>query len=309
METNNTTVGDGRKRRLFGLMRRKDTDDVKNKNKTTTTKSPKPLSSSALASMPINLPAAGLADKTPLNHPTSPMSPPRSGLTSPASPSSSQARRAVSTSPRLLSPASSLIFERDVQEPIPQVPADGEANIPAHFTTEDRIPPVLEASSIAIAGNVDPDAVEILRSTAHIPATAAVQPRSNSSSQQTQDILGLIDEGGMAASMHSSYGGLDSTDVRRLSFISFADVVQAEHAEHQQAADYTMGRTSSPPLSSGRDSAKNINSLSVPGSPVGSFGPSEVVVTETMSQALRLAETTGGNIAVAEVGERVDKGN
>jgi len=309
METNNTATGDGRKRRLFGLMRRKDADDVKNNDTTTTTKSPKPLSSSALATTPINPPAAGLVDKPPLNHPTSPISPPQSGLASPASPSSSRARRAVSPSPRLLSPASSLIFERDVQDPIPQLPADGEVNIPAHFTTEDRIPPVLEASSIAIAGNVDPDAVEILRSTAHISATAAVQHRSNSSSQQAPDSLGLIDEGGMAASMHSSYGGLDGTDVRRLSFISFADVVQAEHAEHQQAADYTMGRTSSPPLSSGRDSAKNHTGLSVPGSPVGSFGPSDVVVTETMSQALGLAENTGGSISVAEAGERIDKGN
>jgi hypothetical protein len=304
MEADNAVVGDGRKRRLFGLIRRKDANDKNNNTTATISKSRGSIPTSAAVSIPSNPTATGYQGTSPPNHPTSPISPPLSGLTSPASPSPSRARRGVSPSPRLLSPASSLIFERDVQEPVPQLPADAEANIPTHFTTEDRIPPVLEASSIAIAENFDPDAVEILRSTAHFPATGAVQARSNSTSQQAPDALGLIEEGGMTASMQSSYGGLDTTDVRRLSFISFADVVQAEHAEHQQVSDYTIGRASSPPLSSGRDSAKSPTGLSGPGSPVGSSGPSEVVVTETMSQALRSAEISGGSTAVGEVSEK-----
>ena len=40
----------------------------------------------------------------------------------------------------------------------------------------------------------------------------------------------------------SNYGSLDAADVRRLSFISFADVVHAEHA-----ADHASGRDSLPP--------------------------------------------------------------
>ena len=39
----------------------------------------------------------------------------------------------------------------------------------------------------------------------------------------------------------SSYGALDPTDVHRLSFISFADVVQSEHAHPTSASDLAMG--------------------------------------------------------------------
>src|SRR5258708_7739329 len=50
----------------------------------------------------------------------------------------------------------------------------------------------------------------------------------------------------------SNYGALDSTDVRRLSFISFSDIVQSEHAEHVGGRDsiYVAGLSS---LSSGHN--------------------------------------------------------
>merc|ERR1711939_391135 len=64
----------------------------------------------------------------------------------------------------------------------------------------------------------------------------------------------------------SNYGALDSTDVRRLSFISFSDIVQSEHAEHAGSRDsiYVAGLSS---LSSG-----NNRSPSPIRSPVSSQG-------------------------------------
>lgn len=284
MDTATAPPEAAKKRRLLTLLRRKDAKADGNHDLTTT----KPLPVSATNSRSY--------------HPTSPISPPRSvsGLGSPTSTSPRRiTARSPLPSPRLLSPASSLIFERDVQEPVPQIPADAEGNIPTHFTTEDRIPPVLEASSIAIAGNVDPDAVEILTSSAHIPAalrgTGSSYPPTQSASQSS-DGLGVwsMDEGAMSNSAHSAFGGVDGADVRRLSFISFADVVQAEHAELQHHS-FTEGLLGvSPPLSSGRESAKSPHMSSIPGSPVGSFGSGgEGVVTETMSKALGLVESSG----------------
>lgn len=72
-----------------------------------------------------------------------------------------------SSSPGLHSPASSQIFERNVQEPEPS-PA-----IPAHIKTEDHIPAALDASSLAITDNhLNPDEVEIVMHAAHQPAAA-----------------------------------------------------------------------------------------------------------------------------------------
>jgi hypothetical protein len=67
----------------------------------------------------------------------------------------------------LHSPASSQIFERNVQEPEPS-PA-----IPAHIKTEDHIPAALDASSLAITDDhLNPDEVEIVMHVAHQPAAA-----------------------------------------------------------------------------------------------------------------------------------------
>jgi len=279
-EDDATTSAEGKKRRLFGLLKGKDgKKDAETRSKSGTK-----------------------VDDVP----TTPISPPRSGLTSPGSPSPSRVPGGLrSSSPRLLSPASSLIFERDVHDPAKELPADAEAHIPAHIATEDRIPPVLEASSIAIAENVDPDAVEIVTSSAHVPATASVpgslsSPALVHSDSQTDDMS-------MAASMHSAYAAHDGVDVRRLSFISFADVVQAEHAEqqHQQSQSHShtvegLLASSSPPLSSGLDSNKSPFGLPVPGSPVGSTMSGEAVITESMSHALKLGASGG------EATERVD---
>lgn len=145
-------------------------------------------------------------------------------------------------SPSALSPTSSLIFERNVQEPVS--PHEPTPAIPAHIKTEDLIPPALEASSLAITNaRLDPDDVQIVTLAAHQPtasknadltASATLsEPRSPVSvSRRPSNVpsdTGVPandgEEGGL------NYGSLDPNDVRRLSFISFADVVQGEQAE------------------------------------------------------------------------------
>ncbi|CAO2650140.1 Nn.00g014320.m01.CDS01 [Neocucurbitaria sp. VM-36] len=136
-----------------------------------------------------------------------------------------------SSSPGLHSPSSSSIFERNVQEPEPS------ADVPAHIKTEDYIPPALDASSLAITDDhLNPDEVEIVMHSAHQPASAAVaggmtdSVYSPSLRQEDSTASGPAD---MTEST-PGYGSLDMSDPRRLSFISFADVVQAEHVEHDR---------------------------------------------------------------------------
>ncbi|KAI9779902.1 MAG: hypothetical protein M1835_004606 [Candelina submexicana] len=139
------------------------------------------------------------------------------------------------SSPRVPSPASSQIFERNVQDSA--LPTTTSPAIPLHIQTENHIPPVLEASSLAITDNhLDPDNVEIVMHSAHQPAALTVTGSSIGEAAGTswQDDLVPHPDNDDAA---SNYGALDANDVRRLSFISFADVVQSEHTEHTTARD------------------------------------------------------------------------
>jgi hypothetical protein len=139
----------------------------------------------------------------------------------------------ATASPRPHSPASSMIFERNVQDETH--PPEISPQIPAHVITENHIPPALDASAEAITNaKLDPDEVEIITHATHQPAAVTITgataensmtsstvedtpipPPSHRGSEQVQDEV-------------SNYGSLDSADVRRLSFISFADVVHAE---------------------------------------------------------------------------------
>ena len=71
----------------------------------------------------------------------------------------------------------------------------------------------------------------------HMPAATVV------TGPATSDVLGSSWTEDSAAASHphpeveDSYGSLDSADVRRLSFISFADVVHAEQADHSTGRD------------------------------------------------------------------------
>lgn len=163
----------------------------------------------------------------------------RSTARSAASPSRSDYRaalasspsRGMSSSPRMSSPARSQIFERDVQD---EMKASSPA-IPAHIATEDHIPPVLNDASDAIANaSLDPDTVEIVTHTSHQPAAVTVtgaQPSSPYDTPSEWTDLAHLDESQATTwpDTASNYGSLDSADVKRLSFISFADVVQSEH--------------------------------------------------------------------------------
>ena len=166
-------------------------------------------------------------------------------------------RNLHSSSPRVVSPAGSQIFERDVQEstlPVPNSPA-----IPSHIQTENHIPSVLDASSEAITDkNIDPDSVEIIMHSSHQLAAVTVTGVGNTEvagALWPDDLIAHPDKDDAA----SNYGALDGTDVRRLSFISFADVVQSEHAEHSSMREslHIAGLTS---LSSGHRSPSPMRS-------------------------------------------------
>lgn len=118
------------------------------------------------------------------------------------------------------------------------MPAQASPSIPAHIRTDNYIPPVLEASSAAITDDrLDPDSVEIVTHSLHQPAGGLSGEQSMSSSG-IDHLLGQTE----GDELSSSYGALDTTDVRRLSFISFADVVNAEHAETHEAHPAVISR-------------------------------------------------------------------
>ncbi|KAL2162606.1 hypothetical protein VTH06DRAFT_6442 [Thermothelomyces fergusii] len=186
-------------------------------------------------------------------------SPPATNLTTAASPvrtdhpplsPSSPGRPGFASSPRLASPAGSQIFERDVQESAiclaPSSPA-----IPSHIRTENHVPAVLDASSEAITDDhLSPDSVEIITHTSHQPAALAVTAGLGPYSAAVPSEASWADElAAFSASRNnnnspnptqataetaSNYGSFDTADVRRLSFISFADVVLAEQSQNER---------------------------------------------------------------------------
>lgn len=168
---------------------------------------------------------------------------------SPFNSNASPSRGMRQASPRHLSPATSQIFERDVQEST--LTAELAPAIPSHMVTEDHIPAVLEASSLAITdSHLNPDDVEIVTHAAHQPAAAAVggvghsetHPAPSFPPQHELSSTHDRDEKG------ATYGTVNPFDPRRLSFISFADVVHAEHAETGKEGSLSSHRGSMAPL-------------------------------------------------------------
>ncbi|KAF2439537.1 hypothetical protein P171DRAFT_436186 [Karstenula rhodostoma CBS 690.94] len=205
-------------------------------------------------------------------------------------------------SPGLHSPASQ-IFERNRES--------------KHIKTEDHIPAALDASSLAITDDhLNPDDVEIVMHAAHQPASAAVAGsiadslHSPSLVHEEASLFSHPDTSESAS--NANYGSVDTTDPRRLSFISFADVVQAEHAESDRdAAQFislsaTANRSPSPvrsPVSSQGFGASpprsGATSEKGPGSPTahGMQSSSGELQIETMRQALR--RTGSGDLSGA----------
>jgi hypothetical protein len=321
-ETSSTSKAGG-KRRLFGFGKKKDGDKIEQ--------------------MDSEYPAETGPTSAPLPSATrlaSPQSPPLDGMqlsvspqrSSRASTMASPGQRYRSSSPRLHSPASSLIFERNVQDNT--LPGELSPAIPSHIQTEDHIPPVLEASSLAITDDhLNPDEVEIVMHNAHQSAAAAVSGSVHESTMTSP--LAVLEDAPPhldVEELQSNYGSLDTTDPRRLSFISFADVVQAEHQESSRDALHllnlssaTANRSPSPvrspasshgmsasPPQSGAASVHGIDAVPsglpvpgswTPGSPTtatGTHSPphgSGELKIETMRQALR--KTGSGDLSGA----------
>lgn len=149
----------------------------------------------------------------------------------------------VPPSPRMHSPASSQIFERSVQEDI--VPAQSSPSIPSHIKTENHIPPILDASSATITDDrLDPDSVEIVTHNSHHPVSNAPSDQAMHGSWHEHEDTALnapIE----AEDSASNYGALDSSDIKRLSFVSFADLLHGEHAETTD--DPSNSNTAQPP--------------------------------------------------------------
>ncbi|KAK8190266.1 hypothetical protein IWZ00DRAFT_62327 [Phyllosticta capitalensis] len=334
-----STPKQGGKRRFFGLGRKKDGDKDKSTAPDHHTTGPSANTTIVPSTAPMLPPVTGIRPISPISAPavdsrpalvSTPQSSPRVYASSAASPS----RGLRSSSPRLHSPASSQIFERNVQES--HMPGELSPAIPAHIQTEDHIPPVLEASAQAITDDhLTPDEVEIVMHAAHQPAASNIgnSPASAEAvSSPTIDEVASKSETDDGQEAASNYGSFDKDDVRRLSFISFADVVQAEHAEtsrdsvHHMSLSTTANRSPSPtrspvrspassrgvgtspptsgaPSMKGMDAAKNARVPGAPASPTlsqGAYSPplsgSEIMV-ETMRQALR--KTGSGDLSGA----------
>jgi hypothetical protein len=292
------------KRRLFGFGKKKDGDKTTGTDRGPTS-SPE-FKDSNMSTQPISplvSPSGRHASVSPHGSPQ-----PRGSITSP---------RYRSASPALRSPASSQIFERNVQEGA--ISGELSPAIPAHIQTEDHIPPVLEASSLAITDDhLNPDEVEIVMHAAHQPASAAVAGSNAGDSMHSpmQEEMPAAASAILPASPQdadetaSNYGALDTTDVRRLSFISFADVVQSEHvAESNRDSVHLMslsstaanrspspvrspasshGRAASPPTSGAASTHGMDSSQTKTGAPRLPSPPTGNELTiETMRQALR----------------------
>lgn len=271
------------------------------------------------------------AERTQLGGPAIPISPIYASKMMPGSPKaqfasypygspSSPGRLPQEASPHIPSPASSQIFERNVQDEIPLVSASPA--IPGHVATENYIPPVLDASTEAITDDhLDPDHVEIVMHAAHQPAAVTVTGSDHGANALQEEPLGRSEP----EDTTPSYGVLDANDVRRLSFISFADVVHADKAsDHTAMSDSGVGTFSGAPsigqFASHNRSPSPIRSplsnqaltgsspTSEPGSLKGFEGPQASwntgsspsgagLTVETMRQALR--KTGSGDLSAA----------
>ena len=246
------------KRRFWGLGRKKEDDRIKKTRESSSTSNPSTTATTAppkTARSVSPVIGAGAPGTQTISHPYG----------APASPS----RNLNSPSPGIPSPASSQIFERSVQED--GLTSSASPAIPAHITTENHIPPVLDASSVAITDDhLNPDNVEIVMHSAHQPAAVTVTGAGTSEATGAfwqEDLVAHPDQDDAA----SNYGALDSNDVRRLSFISFADVVHAEHVDHSGSVAPSI----SSPLAAARNRSPSpmrsaMSSQGLGGSPVAS---------------------------------------
>ena len=289
------------KRRFWQLSKKKEDDKAKQRSPLTSVNTPPTTAPRHM--LPVSPSIGGGAPvKQTISHP----------YAVPSSPS----RNLNSSSPGIPSPASSQIFERSVQED--GLVSTASPAIPAHITTENHIPPVLDASSEAITNDhLNPDNVAIVMHSAHQPAAVTVTGAGTSEavgSSWSDDTSAHPDNDDAA----SNYGALDSTDVRRLSFISFADVVHAEHVDHSSGAVPSISSPLAASMSRARSSSparSPISSKGLGGSPVTSTSESSKGWETSPHRGLRGAgsalsghsPTNGGELTIETMRQALRK--
>ncbi|KAJ8102830.1 hypothetical protein POJ06DRAFT_56709 [Lipomyces tetrasporus] len=202
----------------------------------------------------------------------------------------------VPSSPRVSSPASSMIFERQVQDPVLTA-----SDVPSHHHSENLIPPVLAASCEALTDeSVDPDEVEVV---------SVARPYSNSI-HRTNSSVSLASLASMAPSFQpvsSKSSSLTSpssappptsgSSTHRLSFYTYADVVHDALAPADENLPQSLsqdlasqdGKASRPVLSL---TATDMTGEANPASPVLSDSASvnsqqHFVTVTTLGEAIR----------------------
>lgn len=103
---------------------------------------------------------------------------------------------------------------------------------PSHISIENHVPSVLEAFSAATTdGHPDLDAVEIVTHNMHHSATAGLSsPPITAQTLRTFSREEMGNTFGNPEMPPLPHQTVESSDVRRLSFVSFADVINNEHA-------------------------------------------------------------------------------
>jgi hypothetical protein len=253
----------GKKRSLFGFGKKKEGSSLSS--------GPDAVTTPAVASQASQVPKSSTTPSRITASPTRVHTGEHAVFVHPSSPT-----RAFSGSPRMSSPAGSQIFERDVQDSTVLKPSSPA--IPTHIQTENYIPPVLDDASEAITNEkLDPDTVEIVTHMSHQPASVtvtgapggALSPYDQMASEWAAELASFADRVGLPQDSASNYGSLDSADVRRLSFISFADVVQAEHSQAgavgSRESIHMAGLTSLPSAALNRSPSPIRSPVSSPG--------------------------------------------
>ncbi|KAK9378019.1 uncharacterized protein V2V93DRAFT_376997 [Kockiozyma suomiensis] len=200
--------------------------------------------------------------------------------------SSSDTMSVAEPSESSMSLASSMIFERQVQDPA--LSSDG---IPSHHQNANLIPPVLTAScEVLVDDNTNPEQVEVVSFTR--PASIKRSNSNTSLASLASTALSLQDRSSTAYATltnnsGSCYSAATSTSVsgatqQRLSFYSYADVLNGSLpvSENIVETEENTSQEQEPSLSSSKNDDPSSNSSS-------NSNPGSMVTITTLGEALR----------------------
>ncbi|KAK9365242.1 hypothetical protein V1509DRAFT_571392 [Lipomyces kononenkoae] len=197
----------------------------------------------------------------------------------------------ITTSPtRVSSPASSMIFERHVQDPVLS-----SSGVPSHHHSENLIPPVLAASCEALTDeSVDPDEVEVVSITRPYSnsihrTNSALSLASIASSVPSLPPMSPKSSSSAALSTGPPPGAANTT--HRLSFYTYADVVHDAMVPTDEQPHSPQELPSHDPNES-LPSPIDTNTLTEVSSPVICDstvvnGPQQYVTVTTLGEAIR----------------------